>query len=254
MRKRFLPLFMALGLIAALTGPVSAAVTGPCVDAGSTDFNTGESVFPVTRIGISADIAVGGVNHFGACRPTDNAGINASLAGIMVQGNGGFIQTGLINCRYSNNPGMNDAGLCDNTSNNKTYAFIESKGAAPWDFQYFNLGFYTPAEGALNFTIQFNSAANAWDVLIDGYLKKRIYNRSTDVDPNQPIRVTWQFETKDRGDGLGSSSIAANIGAQRTKSPNGAWSWHTVGSIDVTNSEHVTVPNGSYGMYAYTVN
>lgn len=259
MRRRFGSVLAVLGLLVGVlaTAPTaSAASIGACGGSGGT-YRSGESV------GISGGI--GGVygeayanTPFGPCSPNDSNGINASgvqiALGQSAAWSTSFVTLGLIRCNHTNNSAW-PASLCDG----QLRAYAEQHGAAPWDYNMWNLGVATPGTAyALKIVYGCSGHAGQFCWYISGVFKMAFDMGSGLIPNGSVVYASWQLETHDPGDGLGNNVSGQSSGLGRIqyqKWSDKLWYLRSVGSAcDFADAQHHCVVNGANGFYGYTTN
>lgn len=240
-----------VGVIGSLLGisatQVYAGSYGSCGTSGSGEYHSGEGVTAV-RNGIYASMQVNdvsGVSVFHPCYPSDGSGKNASSVNIGFSYGSAWLEAGVIDCNHTDLSWP--SGMCNSTPQ----VFVEQHGQAPWDYNLWDIGLTNYA--AHSYEIVYNSSTGDYDFYYDGSRKLSV-NMGSGLVPGQNNGYYWQLETQDVGDGLGTSTYAANIGQMELKQGS-TWYYHGAGSsCDTISSQHHCVINGSYGFYGYTVN
>lgn len=248
-RSRF-AVFAAVVLVVAMAFPAaaSAASIGACVTNGNNNNRSGEVSNPAAFYGVSASVQVPGSGYFGPCSPNDQLGQNISAAQIGISNGTAFVTLGIAICNWDNS-----ASFPPSICNGGRHFYAEQHGAAVWDYTMYSLG--GADTSAHNLTIQYGTCQSGrYCFYVDGVLKLNLNMGLGLVPTNTNQLASWQFETGDNGDGLGTVTTATNIGQEQSYF-NGAWHWHNVnGACDQISSQHGCSANGSYGMYAYTNN
>lgn len=247
---RFMVAMFAAMLIGStvLVSSVSATSIGGCSSSGSGAYQSGET-FTGVYYAIQASIDVPGSTEFGPCSPNDNAGINASSVNIGTGYGSAFVEAGIIICNHTDNSAW-PSTLC----NGGRHWFMEQHGQALWDYNMWDLG--AADTSAHQIKIYYNNSTKRYTFVVDALVKGSV-DMGFGLVPNQTNAFYFQFETKDADSGLGSNvaGLSSDIGQMKTETPGSTWINHAVGSgCDLIATQHHCVPNGSYGMYAYTTN
>lgn len=252
---------LALALAAMLLPPAVLAVDGEgrCVDEASQHFLAGERAANYLIHGVRATIDVGqnGGHGFHMCTPAEGSVTdqNASVAQIALterDGGPGFITFGIVMC---DGP-LNAPAFCEGYPGSKRYfaEWMNCTGLYPLGYGQLDLG-PADAQGHV-YQVLHNTANNHWTANLDGVILAVI---ATDVqvqclDPDtEEINAWFQFETHDRGDGIGLTTNNTQIRAAATRSSvTGAWTSVGFGtSCTLTSPEINTTCSGST-MYGWT--
>jgi len=251
-KRKVLATLAALAMVFAITG--TALASGPignCSSSGSNSYRSGEDTsIEHNDYAIFASIQVGASIQFSPCTINDNSGTNATSAHIGISNplGGAWVEFGVIACNHTTNGAW--PGFCDWSR----HVFIERSGAFGLDYHMFDLG--NIDTGAHDFKILFDIPLHKWYFYLDGVaVPGQSIDMGAGLDPSTADLTTyWQLETQDPGDGLGTQSVAANIGEQKFKNST-TWVYHDVGgSCDYADGQHHCVVNGSHAIYGYTVN
>lgn len=248
-RSRFAVLpAVVLILVTMFPTATFAASIGGCVTNGNNNNKSGETYSPGQFYGVSASVQVPGSGYFGPCSPNDQLGQNISVAQIGISNGTAFVDIGIAICNWDNKADFPPA-IC----NGGRHFYAEQHGAATWDYTMFTLGSADTSAHSLEIFYGLCQAGH-YCFYVDGVLKLNL-NMNGAITPTQSnLTASWQFETADDGDGLGTVTTATNIG-QMESYFNGAWHWRDVGTAcDVISAQHHCVVNGTHGEYAYTTN
>lgn len=240
---------------ALLIAAPTALAYNPVGNCSSSDINAaaGETSGLAELYRVYGEVEVGTSGYFNSCTNDDFYGPNASAIQIGINNNqlGSFVTLGII---ISNHCGQRwPASIC----NGARHFYAEQHGVQVLDYDMVDLGGATP--GVTHYLqIAYNTCPydREYCWYVDGVLRWH-KNMGVGFIPNSSQQVaSWQGETRDQGDGLGSSGNAANMGGMKTYF-NGGWHSHTVGSTcNHINNNIQCVPNpaNSTAFYVFTNN